>query len=74
MSRRILVLAVWRILVSVVSASLTPREERSPLGNEAHRILTPNLSVESLQHPVSAQRQTESEFIVTDRTEILLNG
>ena len=72
MNRLIFVLAVWMSLVSAVPASLTPRKERAALGKEAHPILTPNLSVESLQHPVAAQ--TESEFVVTERTEILLNG
>jgi hypothetical protein len=72
MNRLILVLAVWMSFVSVVSASLTPRKEPSLLGKEVHPRLAPNLSVESLQHPVV--RETESEFMVTERTEILLNG
>jgi hypothetical protein len=72
MNRLILVLAAWMSLVSVVSASLTPRMESSLLGKEVRPISSPKLSVDALEQAVA--RETPSEFVVTDRTEILLNG
>ena len=72
MNRLILTLAAWMSLVPVVSASLTPRKEHRLFGEEVRSVPSPKLSVEALEQAVG--RETESEFVVTDRTEILLNG
>ena len=72
MNRLILVLAAWMSLISVVSASLTPRKEPSLLGKEVRPISSPKLSLKALEQTVG--QEMPSEFVVTDRTEILLNG
>ncbi|HEY7312341.1 MAG TPA: hypothetical protein VH643_23455 [Gemmataceae bacterium] len=72
MTRLILTLVAWISLVPVVSASLTPRKERRPFGEVVRPILSPKLSVEGPEQAVG--RETDPEFLVTDRTEILLDG
>jgi hypothetical protein len=72
MNRLILVLAAWISLVSVASASLTPRKERSPLSEDVRPVLSARTLLAALEQPVA--RETESEFVVTEQTEILLNG
>jgi hypothetical protein len=72
MNRLILVLAAWMSLVSTVSASLTPRKEPAPLREEV-RLVLPVKSLLAAQEQGVA-RESESEFVVTERTEILLNG
>jgi hypothetical protein len=69
MIRLTLVLATWMSLFSVVSASLVPRKASSPLGKEAQ---VSKLSGRTLEQ--AAGVQDRSEFIVTERTEILLDG
>jgi hypothetical protein len=65
MSRLTLALAFWLSFLSVASASLSPCKEFSGLSPVASR--APTLD--------RRDRQTiASEFVVTDRTEILLDG
>lgn len=72
MTRLTLALAVWISLVSVVSASLTPRKERSPFSKEISQVLTCSFLSEAPEQPTGAE--AKSEFILTHRTEVLLNG
>jgi hypothetical protein len=68
MTRLTLVLAAWISLISAAPASLTPRKDRPPLSPDAPRVQAPRLSAE----PVG--RGTASEFLVTEQTEVLLDG
>src|SRR6516162_8382586 len=70
MTRLTLAFAVCMSLVSVASASLAPRKERAPLGHEVGR--ASKLSTDPLGD--AAVDGTASEFKVTERTEILLDG
>jgi hypothetical protein len=72
MTRLTLVLAIWMSFVSVVSASLTPRKEPSPFGQEGLQAPASKLSAEALE--LVAGRKTTPEFVVTDQTEVLLDG
>jgi hypothetical protein len=72
MIRLTMALAVWMSLVSIASASLsirweTPRFRKDV--SEAVPLKAPRRVLEEAARP-----GTGSEFVVTDRTEILLNG
>jgi hypothetical protein len=72
MTRLTLTLAAWISLVSGVSASLTPRKDSPPFGNEplaaqASKLLPPA--------PIrTAERGISTEYLLTEQTEVLLNG
>jgi hypothetical protein len=70
MTRLTLTLAVWMSLVSLASASLTPTKESRPQDKAA--LNAPSLSPETLEQTLG--RRSNSEYLVTERTEILLNG
>src|SRR5262249_27638537 len=72
MTRLILMLAAWMGLVSVGWASLTPPKKLPPFGKELPQIPASKLWAQALEQ--EAERRAESEFIVTHRTEVLLNG
>jgi hypothetical protein len=72
MTRSVLALAVWMGLVSVASASLTPRKESLPFGKEVPQGRAAKLPARALEQV--AGRETTPEFLVTDQTEIRLNG
>jgi hypothetical protein len=75
-------------LVSVASASLTPRKQPSRFGNDLPQAKAAKLSARfgedvaqaqaaklSAQAPEQAAgREGPTEFVVTERTEVLLNG
>jgi hypothetical protein len=67
MIRLTLALAVWFALVSVALASLSPRKERLPLD--------PGVSLPARQFSALAVKSSAaSEYVVTERTMILLDG
>jgi hypothetical protein len=68
MIRLTLALAAWMFVVSAASATLTPRA----FGDEVQkgRVVTRPTRTAAQ----AAARATNSQFVVTDRTEILLNG
>jgi hypothetical protein len=72
MSRLTLALAAWLSFASVSSASLTPRKEPRRFANEAPPAPASQLPAQALEQATGAE--TQSEFIVTEGTEILLNG
>jgi hypothetical protein len=72
MTRLTLALAAWMSFVSVVSASLTPRKDPPPFGKEFVRVQAPKLSAEALKLVV--EQKATPEFVVTDQTEVLLDG
>ena len=70
MTRLTLTLAVWMSLVPLASASVTPTKETRPLSRAS-------LKARSLLLPILEQtleRHSSPEYLVTDRTEILLDG
>jgi hypothetical protein len=71
-TRLTIALVSWISLVSVVSASLTPRKE-SPMGDKG--VVQARASKLLARAPEqTAGGGTKSEFVLTDRTEVLLNG
>ncbi len=68
MIRLTLALAAFISLVSVASASLTPRKERPLLGAEVPRVQAAKVAAEAAGHGAA------SEFMVTEQTEVLLDG
>jgi hypothetical protein len=68
MTRLILTFVVWMNLVCTGWASLTPRRETSPFDREIPRI------PDSVFVAKTLDQEAESEFVVTRRTEITLNG
>jgi hypothetical protein len=72
MTRLTVTLAVWISLVPVVGASLAPRKPTSPLPREVRQALASRLAPKAPRYAV--QRETRSEFVVTEQTEVLLNG
>jgi hypothetical protein len=72
MARLTLALAAWISLVSVASASLTPRREFLVLGEEVSQVQAPKLLARATGRV--AERGANSEFVLTSETEILLNG
>jgi len=69
MTRLTLTLAIWINLVSLASATLTPPKESHPLARAA--LNAPSLS-EALERTL--EQRSPSEYVVTERTEILLDG
>jgi hypothetical protein len=72
MTRLTLALTAWMSLVSVVSAALTPRKEPPTVGNEVGQAKAAKIATEAREQ--AAGRVTNSEFVLTDQTEVLLNG
>jgi hypothetical protein len=72
MTRLILALAAWISLVSVASASLSPRKE--PLLPRNTLPQAPAAKPAAGGPEQVAGQETRSEFVVTDRTEVLLDG
>ena len=72
MTRLILTLAAWMSLVSAGWASLTPPKKLPPFGKEVSQIPASKLWAKALEQ--EAGREAEPEFVVTHRTEVLLNG
>lgn len=72
MTRLTLALAAWISLVSVASASLTPRRESLALREEVSQVQAPKLLARATGRV--AEREASSEFVLTNETEILLNG
>jgi len=70
MTRLTLTLAVWMSLVSLASASITPAKEPHPLGKAPLKARShlPEVPEQTLE------QRSPSEYLVTERTEILLNG
>jgi hypothetical protein len=72
MARLTLALAAWICLVTVGSAALTPRKDLLTSDRELPRTAVARAASAA---PVQAAAQSaKSEFKVTDRTEVLLNG
>src|SRR5262249_33535040 len=72
MTRLTLALAVWVSLISVASASLTPRKQTSTFANQIPPAQTARLLTETLRR--AAGGENKWEIALTDQTEILLNG
>jgi hypothetical protein len=72
MTRLTLALAVWISLVAAASASLAPRKDRPPVGPDAPPVLADKLSAPASRQ--AAGGGLASEYAVTERTEILLDG
>jgi hypothetical protein len=72
MTRLILALVTWISIVSASSASLAPRKFPSVLGNEVFQARASQLPARPSQQ--AAGQVSLGEFVVTERTEILLNG
>jgi hypothetical protein len=71
MTRLTLALAAWLSVVSVVSAALAPRKETPAFREEVPQGLASQYSARALQQTA---RATNSEFVLTHETEVLLNG
>ena len=72
MTRLTLALAAWMALVSLAPASLTPRKQRQPA--DAGVLPLRALAPPSLAPGRVAGPATASEFVVTEQTEVLLDG
>lgn len=72
MTRLTLTLAAWISVLAVGSASWTPRKASPTLGSEFPQVRAAQLSTRALQE--AAGWETKSEYVVTERTEVLLNG
>ena len=72
MARLTLVLALWMGLVSTISASLTPRKEASSIGTAVQMGKTPQIATRAGAETV--ELSNTSEFVLTEQTEILLDG
>jgi hypothetical protein len=72
MTRLTLTLAVWMSLVSVASATLTPRKDTPKFGRELPPAQASQLPAEVPEQATG--RGAGSEFVLTEQTEILLNG
>ena len=72
MTRLTLALAAWIGLAAVTSASQTPRKETRAFAEEVTQMRAPQRLAQALEQV--AARQTKSEFFVTERTEITVNG
>ncbi len=72
MTRLTLALAAWISLVSVAPASLTPRKDRSPPDPSVPRLRPPDLAAQAPRQV--AGPATAPEFVVTEQTEVLLDG
>jgi len=72
MIRLTLALVTWISLISVASASLTPRKESAALGNQMARAWSSKPLAEVLEQ--TATRGTRPEYVLTNETEVWLNG
>jgi hypothetical protein len=72
MTRLALVLAAWMGLLSVGSASLTPRKKSPAVGDEVPPVRSSRLASQTTGQ--AAGRGNGSDFAVTHGTELLLNG
>jgi hypothetical protein len=72
MSRLLLTLAAWLIFLSVGSASLAPRKEAPVFANGVAPALAPKLTTDTLEQ--AAGTGSRSEYAMTERTEVVLNG
>jgi hypothetical protein len=72
MFRVALALAVWVGFVTAVPATLAPRKDGPLIGKEASHFQTAGAPKAALA-VVEARAQT-SDYVVTDETEVLLNG
>jgi hypothetical protein len=72
MIRLTLALAAWISLACVAPASLTPRKDSVPLGDQPQRPQAGKVLAEARQQ--AAARNGRSEFVLTAETEVLLNG
>jgi hypothetical protein len=72
MTRLTLALAAWISLVSAAPATLTPRQDRPPLGNEPPRAQPLKVPAEARQQ--AAGQAGRPEYVLTAQTEVLLNG
>jgi hypothetical protein len=68
MTRLTLALAAWLALVSVAPASLSPRKERLPLDPDVAPAPARQFSA------LAVKPSAASEYVVTELTEILLDG
>jgi hypothetical protein len=71
MTRLTLALAVWISLVSAAPASLASRQDRLRSGNDALRSPAPRPTVEARHQ--TAVPAADSDYTVTEQTEVLLN-
>ena len=71
MFRLTLALAVWFGLTSVAAANFSPRPERLPLDERTRPATVKALA---LTPAVGTSRTTESDYAVTEQTQILLDG
>jgi hypothetical protein len=72
MTRMTLAVAVWIILVSVAAASTSAVQKSSAPTNDILRPKAPRLWDHARNQ--ATERAAKSEFIVTDQTEIFVNG
>jgi hypothetical protein len=72
MARLTLALAVWMSLASAGSASVPPRKDPPVFDKDARRAVDPPLPARTLGQ--SERRNSLSDFVVTDQTEVLLDG
>jgi len=72
MVRLTLALAFWMGLVSTIPASLTPRKEASSIGTAVQLGKTPQIATQAGAETVELGKT--SEFVLTEQTEILLDG
>jgi hypothetical protein len=72
MTRLTVALLAWIGLASAASASLTPPKETTPFDREVPQVQSAKLAAGPAGQ--AAKKGTGSEFVVTDRTEVLVNG
>jgi hypothetical protein len=72
MTRCLLVLTVWMSVVAVAPASLTPRKEPALSGTTGAKARGSQVATRSAETP--PQQTTIGEFVLTEETEVLLNG
>jgi hypothetical protein len=74
MTRLFLTLSAWLCLVSLASATLSPRKETSRLDNSVPKALASKASNVLVKNSEQTERGTPSDYIMTEETEVLLNG
>lgn len=74
MKRLTLTLVAWLGVVSVVSASLTPRKESPRWVNYVPRAQPARIAKGSTPVPEPGAPGGQAEFVMTERTEVFLNG
>jgi hypothetical protein len=70
MTRLTLTLAVWLNLLSLASATITPAREPRPLSREVLNAASRSPETQIQTHAGSS----DSDFVVTERTKVLLDG